>query len=97
MRSRSHEVALEGIEIYNMQAKRVEILSGRDVGARMSRLFVGRTKRKKCHEVVVITISELYTVRCIGHLRADTRHEGVQGTRWQCRYERKRADGKDHA
>jgi hypothetical protein len=55
----SHEIALEGIEIYNMHAKCIEILSCRDVGARISWLFVWRAKRRERHEVVVIPVSAI--------------------------------------
>jgi hypothetical protein len=59
MHNRGHEVALEGIEIDNMRAECVEILSSRDIGTRSTGLYVGRTKRRERHEVVVIPISAI--------------------------------------
>jgi hypothetical protein len=59
MHSRSHEVVFEGFEINNVRAKRVEILSSGDIGARSAGLYVGRTKRRERHEVVVIPISAI--------------------------------------
>jgi hypothetical protein len=55
MHSSSHEV-LEGIEINNMRTEGVEILSGWDIRARMTGLYVGTTERRKRHKVVVIPI-----------------------------------------
>jgi hypothetical protein len=55
MHSRSHEGAVEGIEIDNVRAER----GSRDIRTRSTVLDVGRTKRRGRHEVVVIKISAI--------------------------------------
>ena len=59
MHSLSHEVALEGIEIYNMRAESVEILSSGDIRSRVTGLYVGRSERRERHEVVIIPVSAI--------------------------------------